>query len=163
MKGKKLVLVTLIIGLLMAVFPLAAPAAPGPSSPPQGERECSPRALMLAEWMGEDCKVLMDYQASGIGFGVIMKAYFLSTVFPALDWEDLVERHMSEEGLGWGQVMKAHYLASMLGLDAEELLAKHSGGMGWGQILQESREGPGKPPWASQGPPPWAGPHGPTK
>jgi len=171
MKRKKLLVATLMIGLLIALFPPAATAAPSPSSPSQPP-VCNPMAAFLADLLGVECEYLMvEYQANGIGFGVIMKAYFLSTLSPDLDWEDLVARHMSEEGLGWGQVMKAYTLASLLGLDGEELLEQHRGGMGWGQILKQYREGPGKPPWAGQGPlpwahrgkPPWAGPHKPTE
>lgn len=155
---KRLLLVMLIVGLLITLFPPAAIASPPSQEPPPPE--CNPRAIFLADLMGEDvtCQDLMALQADGVGFGVIMKAYFLSQVFPDLDWEDLVERHMSEEGLGWGQIMKAYYLASLLGLDAEELLEKRAEGMGWGQILKEQGLEPGKPPWAGQGKPPWAGP-----
>ncbi len=155
MKRKRLLLVALICGLLTTLFPLAATAAPSPSTLSQ-EPECNPRALFLADLMGVDCSVLMGYQADGVGFGVIMKAYFLSQVFPGLDWMDLVARHMSEEGLGWGQIMKAYALATVLPLTAQELLDLRAQGMGWGEIFQEHREGPGKPPWAGQGPPPWA-------
>ena len=157
MIGKKLLLVTLAIGLSITLPPPTTTAAPSPSSLPEPpDPECNPRALMLFEWMGVECSVLMDYQARGVGFGVIMKAYFLSQTFPDLDWKDLVDRHMSEEGLGWGQIKKAYHLASVLGLNAEDLLEKHAQGKGWGEILQEHREEPGKPPWAGQGPPPWA-------
>lgn len=152
---KRLLLVTLICGLLATLFPLGAIAAP----PSQDEDPpCNPRAIFLADLMDVDCSVLMEYQAAGVGFGVIMKAYFLTTLFPDLEWDDLVARHMSEEGLGWGGIMKAYYLASLLGLDAEDLLERHAEGTGWGEILQEYREGPGRPPWA--GPPPWAKGHG---
>ena len=157
MKGKKLLLVTLAIGLSITLPPPTTTAAPSPSSLPEPpDPECNPRALMLSEWMGVECSVLMDYQARGVGFGVIMKAYSLSQTFPDLDWKDLVDRHMSEEGLGWGQIKKAYHLASVLGLNAEDLLEKRAQGKGWGEILQEHREEPGKPPWAGQGPPPWA-------
>lgn len=168
---KKLLLVALICGLLITLFSPAATAAPTSSTLPQPpEPECNPKARILAEWMGVDCSVIMKYQANGVGFGVIMKAYFLSQIFPDLDWKDLVKRHMSEKGLGWGQIMKAYLLASALGVDAEDLLKMRAEGMGWGQILKEYRTGPGKPPWAGQGPPwahrgkpPWAGPHKPEK
>ena len=157
MIGKKLLLVTLAIGLSITLPPPTTTAAPSPSSPPEPpDPECNPRALRLSEWMGVECSVLMDYQARGVGFGVIMKAYSLSQTFPDLDWKDLVDRHMSEEGLGWGQIKKAYHLASVLGLNAEDLLKKRAQGKGWGEILQEHREEPGKPPWAGQGPPPWA-------
>lgn len=161
---KKLLLVALIVGLLVALFPPVAIAAPSPATlsddPPPPE--CNPRAAFLSKWMGVECSVLMDYQAEGVGFGVIMKAYFLSTLFPGLDWKDLVARHTSEEGLGWGQIMKAYFLAKLLGLGpeaAETFLQQHRDGMGWGQILKEQELGPGKPPWAHGGKPPWAGPH----
>jgi hypothetical protein len=81
--------------------------------------------------------VLKDYQASGVGFGVIKKAYSLSQIFPDLDWEGLVDRHKSEEGLGWGQIKKACHLAGLLNLDAEGLLEERAQGKGWGEILQE--------------------------
>lgn len=158
---KRVLIVSLIVGLLVALFPPVAIAAPSPATlsqepPPPG---CTPRARVLAEWMEVDCSVLMDYQESGVGFGVIMKAYFLSTLFPDLDWEDLVARHTSEEGLGWGQIMKAYFLASVLPLTAQELLDLRAEGKGWGEILKQYRQGPGKPPWAGKGKPPWAGPH----
>ena len=158
MKRKKLLVATLMIGLLIALFPPAATAAPSPSSPSQPP-VCNPMAAFLADLLGVECEYLMvEYQANGIGFGVIMKAYFLSTLSPDLDWEDLVARHMSEEGLSWGQVMKAYFLASVLAdVDAEHLLTQRGQGMGWGQILKPYRgEEPGKPPWAGPHPRPWA-------
>ena len=158
MKRKRLLLVTLICGLLITLFPLGATAAPTPSPPSQEEPECNPMAIFLANLMGEDCEDLMDYQVDGVdvGFGVIMKAYFLSQMFD-LDWTNLVERHMSEEGLGWGQIMKAYFLASVLeDVDAEDLLEMRET-MGWGVILKPYRgEEPGKPPWAGPHPRPWA-------
>lgn len=168
MKTKRLLLIALIVGLLITLFPFAATAAPMPS-PSSQKPKCNPRAAFLAKWMGVRCKVLMNYQEDGVGFGVIMKAYFLSTVFPRLSWRRLVERH--RRGLGWGQIMKAYYLAKLLDLKAKDLLKKREEGMGWGQILRPHREGPGKPPWAGQGPrpwahrgkPPWAGPHKPKE
>ena len=154
MKGKKVLLVALISGLLLALTPLAATAAP--ANEDDGP-DCNPRAVVLATWMDlDDCTALMDLQAEGIGFGVIMKAYFLGALF-GLDWEELVEKHMSEEGLGWGQIMKAHLLAERLDVDAEELLEMRADGMGWGEILKLYRLTPGKPPWAGPGKPPWAG------
>jgi hypothetical protein len=160
MKSKRLSLVMLVTGLLITLTPLTSAAAPSSSSPSQEpEPECSPMALRLSERMGVECSVLMDYQANDVGFGVIMKAYSLSQIFPDLDWEDLVDRHTSEEGLGWGQITKAYRLASQLDLNAEDLLAERAQGSGWGEILQQYREGPGKPPWAEPGPPPWANQH----
>jgi hypothetical protein len=155
MKGKKVLLVALISGLLLALTPVATTAEP--TNEDDGP-ECNPRAVVLAEWMGVDCPVLMGRQAEGVGFGVIMKAYFLGDLF-GLDWEDLVEKHMSADGLGWGQIMKAHFLADRMGVDAQDLLALRAEGLGWGEILKLYRETPGKPPWAGHGKPPWAG-HG---
>ncbi len=153
MKGKKLLLVTLIIGLLMALTPLSATAAPAIDD--EGP-ECNPRAFVLSELMGVDCSELMDLQESGIGFGVMMKAYFLADAF-GLPWQDLAKRHVTEEGIGWGQIVKAYALADALGVPPEELLAQAQKD-GWGPIIQEYRAqyGPGKPPWAGQGKPPWA-------
>lgn len=169
---KRFLPVMLIVGLLIALFPLAAAASPPSQEPPPPE--CNPRARMLAdllsEWLDEEvtCQYLMEKQAQGIGFGVMMKAFLLGKLFD-LDWEDLVTRHM-EEDLGWGQVMKAYYLASLLeDVTGEELLQEHLAGKGWGDILKERGLGPGRPPWAGQGKPPWAkgrgkppwaGPHG---
>ena len=159
MKAKKYLLATLGVGLLVGLFPLVTAAAPVPSdrfAPP--DPECNPMALRLSRWMDVDCSVLMAYQAEGVGFGVIKKAYSLSQAFPDadLDWEDLVARHLSEEGLGWGQIKKAYLLAGRLGLDVKALLEQRAQGKGWGEILHEHREAHGKPPWAGQGPPPWA-------
>jgi len=157
MQKKKLLLVTLSIGLLASLFPLAATAAPTPSSPSQDEGCTHPMALILSELIEDaSCEDLMALHAGGVGFGVIMKAHFLSEMFD-LDWRDLVDRHMSEEGLGWGQIMKAHALADALDVSADELLAERAEGKGWGEILKGYREGPGKPPWAGKGKPPWAG------
>ena len=154
---KKLLLAALAIGVLLALTPVAAAAGPPPSRSLQ-DGECThPIALMLSQWMEVPCDELVALHDQGVGFGVMMRAYFLSTVFPELEWEDLVQRHLSEEGLGWGQIMKAHLLAQVLGADPESLLAEHAAGKGWGEILQEYREEPGKPPWAGQGKPPWAG------
>ena len=157
MRVKKLLLVILSIGLLAGLVPPVVTAAPIPSTPSQ-EDECThPMALILSEWMEDaSCKDLMALHDEGVGFGVIMKAHFLGEMF-GLNWRDLVDRHMGEEGLGWGQIMKAHVLADALGVSADDLLAQRAEGKGWGEILQEYREGPGKPPWASKGKPPWAG------
>lgn len=163
MNGKKVLLLALVAGLLLALTPLAAAAAP--ANEDDGP-DCNPRAVVLAAWMDVDCSELMDLQAEGIGFGVIMKAYFLSDLF-GLGWEELVERHTVAEGLGWGQIMKAHFLAERLPVDADTLLEMRADGMGWGEILKLYRLTPGKPPWAGQGKPhrtdkgkpPWAGPH----
>ncbi len=171
MQSNRFLGVTLILGLLMTLLPATTSAAPNLSSPSQPpEPGCNPMALRLSAWMDVGCSRIMGYQAQGVGFGVIMKAYYLSQTFPDLQWERLVSQHMSEEG--WGQIMKAHALAARLGLDPDELLAGRAEGKGWGEILQEYREGPGKPPWAAQGPPPWAkgrgkpswaGPHRPNE
>jgi hypothetical protein len=157
MREKKLLLVTLAIGLLAGLLPSAAMAAPAPSSPSQDDECTHPMALLLSEWMEDaSCAEIMALHDEGVGFGVIMKAHFLGEMF-GLNWRDLVDRHMSEEGLGWGQIMKAHALADALGVSADDLLAQRAEGKGWGEILQEYRTGPGKPPWAGQGKPPWAG------
>jgi hypothetical protein len=160
MANRKVLLVTLTVGLLLSLAPLGATAAPGPAAPSQEpEPECTPMAIMLATLIDDvaDCTELMQYrQEHDVGWGVIMKAYLLSDSF-GLDWRELVDRHMSEEGLGWGQLVKAHVLATALGANADDLLAQRAEGKGWGEILQEYREGPGKPPWAGQGKPPWAG------
>jgi hypothetical protein len=156
MQVKRMLLVTLAIGLLAGLLPPAAMAAPAPSSPSQDDECTHPMALILSEWMEDvSCQDLMDLHDEGVGFGVIMKAHFLSQMF-GLNWRDLVDRHLSEEGLGWGQIMKAHALANALGVSADDLLAQRAEGKGWGEILQEYRTGPGKPPWAGQGKPPWA-------
>lgn len=161
MKSRRLLIAMLVVGLSMILSPLVVIAGPG-ASPSQDKPECNPRSRILAEWTEVDCEDLMDYQADGVGFGVIMKAYLLSQVFPDLEWQDLVESHMSGESLGWGQVMKAHFLASVLGpdVDAEDLLELRGEGVGWGEIKKGYRDGPGRPPWAGGGRPPWAGPHG---
>ena len=158
MNGKKLSLILLAVALLMALGPAGATATPEVSHPPQPpEPGCGPRAAFLSAWMGVECAELVALHEAGIGFGVMMKAYFLSQTFTGLDWRDLVDQHITGEGLGWGQVMKAHYLAELLGADAEELLAERAAGKGWGEILREHEIAPGKPPWAGQGKPPWAG------
>jgi hypothetical protein len=170
MTGKKLLLVAIATGLLVALTPLVALAWPASSSPFQDDGCTHPMAPVLSEWMGVSCDEIMALHDEEIGFGVMMKAYLLSDAF-GLDWRELLDRHMSEAGLGWGQIMKAHVLAAALGANADELLAQRAEGMGWGQILKEYREGPGrppwagqgKPPWAGQGRPPWAGPHEPEK
>lgn len=181
MKSKKL-FITIPVIILSIIFTTATTvAALGPSRPSLPfEPECNPVALWLARWMDVDCSVLMDYQARGVGFGVIRQAYALSQAFDGFDWEELVEMHLSEEGLGWGEITKAYRLASRLGLNPEDLLQQRAQGIGWGEILQAYREGPGKPPWAGgppkadkekteklrgagQGPPPWARPGKPPK
>ena len=156
MTRKRLLLLALATGLLVALTPVAATAAPTPSRPSQDDGCTHPMAFMLSQWMGVSYDEITALHDQDIGFGVMMKAYLLSDAF-GLDWRDLVDRHMSEEGLGWGQITKAHVLATALGVSADDLLAQRAGGMGWGQILKEYREGPGRPPWAGQGQPPWAG------
>lgn len=158
MKGKRLLKATLLLALLAILFPFSAFAAPNLSGPSQAAGPCNPKALKLSELMDVDCAVIMEYQANGTGFGLIFKAYSLSQTFPDLDWRDLVDRHMGEEGLGWGQIAQAHVLARRLGLNPDDVLADHAQGKGWGQILKEHREGPGKPSWANgEGKPSWAG------
>lgn len=157
MKRKRLLFVTLIVGLLITLFPLGATAAPSPSPPSQEPPPCNPRAVFLADLIGVDCSLLMDYQESGVGFGVIMKAHFLSTLFDPGNWTGLLALHQAD--IGWGQIMKAYTLADLLGdVTAQDLLNEHAGGKGWGDILKERGLGPGKPPWAGQGKPDWAGP-----
>jgi hypothetical protein len=153
MKGKKVLLVALISGLFLALTPLPATAAPafeddGP--------ECNPRALVLAAWMGVECPDLMVLQEQGVGFGVIMKAYFLSRALDVDDWNGLMDLHRAD--VGWGQIVKAYTLADALGASPEDVLARAQE-EGWGPIIQEYRadNGKGKPPWAGKGKPPWAG------
>lgn len=146
MRSKKLLIAMLLMGLYISLSPLVVMA--DPNDLPSEKPECNPRAIVLAGWMDVPCKDLMDMQQAGVGFGVIMKAYSLSQMFD-LDWEDLVERHMSDEGLGWGQIMKAHFLAGRLGVTAGELLGERGKGMGWGQILKKHGKGRGKPAWAA--------------
>ena len=158
---KRVLIVSLIVGLLITLFPPVAIAAPSLATLSQEPPPCNPRATFLSKWMGVECSVLMDYQADGVGFGVIMKAYFLSQIPGFPNWESLLGLH--QQDVGWGQIMKAYFLASVLEVDAEELLEMHKGGIGWGEILKEQGLGPGKPPWAHGGKPPWAGPHKPTE
>jgi len=153
---KRLLLVTLICGLFATLFPLRAIAAP----PSQDEEPpCNPLATFLKEKLDLPCTDLMAYQVDGVsvGLGEIMIAYFLTTVFPDVKWDDLVEMHVTGD-LGWGQIVKAYTLASVLEVSAEDLLADREAGMGWGEIRKEEGLEPGKPPWA--GPPPWAKGHG---
>jgi hypothetical protein len=156
MKGKKVLLVALISGLLLALTPLAATAAP--ANEDDGP-ECNPRAAVLATWMGVECPELMALQEQGVGFGVIMKAYFLSQALDLDGWDavkGLMDLHRAD--VGWGQIVKAHTLAKLLGRSADVLLDEAQA-TGWGPIIQEYRvdNGPGKPPWAGKGKPPWAG------
>jgi len=119
--------------------------------------------------MGVECPELMALQEQGVGFGVIMKAYFLSQALDLDGWDavrGLIDLH--GEDVGWGQVVKAYTLADALRRPAGDLLAEAQA-TGWGPIIQEYRadRGPGKPPWAGKGKPhrtdtgkpPWAGPH----
>lgn len=174
MRAKRGLLIGLCAVLLIIALPLVAGAAPlpivlvqddGPEDEPAGDQavlECTPAAQRLADEMGVDCSVILAYQAQGVGLGVIAQAFALSQAFPALSWEDLLARHTSDEALGWGNIKKAYWLAELLGADAEELLAAHSAGTGWGETLQAYRTEPGKPPWAVQGPPPWSNGRGPV-
>jgi hypothetical protein len=119
-----------------------------------------------ADLMGVGCEELIDYRVRGVGLGVIKQAYSLEKAFRLTSaaplWQNLVEQHLDEQGPGWGQIKKAYWLAGQLAskvsviISAEELLTRHAQGEGWGEILQEYREGPGKPPWVAHGPPPWA-------
>lgn len=152
MKAKKVLLVALVAGLLLALTAVAATAAP--ANEDDGP-DCNPRAVVLAEWIGVDCTVLMGRQAEGVRFGVIMKAYFLSRALGVDDWNGLIDLH--GEDVGWGQIVKAHTLADVLGRSADDLL-QEAQASGWGPIIQEYRadNGKGKPPWAGKGKPPWA-------
>jgi hypothetical protein len=163
MTRKKLLLVALATGLLVALTPLATLSAPNPSRPFQDDGCTHPMAFMLSEWMAMSCEDIMAlHDEQDIGFGVMMKAYVLSKAFAQGDWESLLALH--QEDVGWGQIMKAYALAGPLGRSPEDLLADAQAS-GWGPILQEYREqyGHGKPPWAGQGKPPWAGPHEPEQ
>jgi hypothetical protein len=151
MRTKRTSLVLLVALFSMLLSPLAASAAFDPPDPSQSdEKKCNGQIAKMADQMGLECSELLDYQAAGVGLGVIKQAYSMSES----NWRDLVETHMSGEGAEWGELKKAYSLAGQLDLSAEELLGRHAEGVGWGEILQEHRVGPGKPPWAN-GPPPW--------
>jgi hypothetical protein len=183
MKRRNILLVSLVMILLISLLLPTAAAASNPAQ--DSEPQCNPVAIWLARWMemeDDDCVLLMEYQALGVGFGVIRQAYLLSLAYDGADWEALLEMFLSEEGPGWGEVKKAYRLAVLLDLDPEELLEQRAQGLGWGEMLQEHRDGPGKPPWAGgppkieedsseepepsrpgHGPPPWARPAKPQK
>ena len=181
MKSRNTLLTTLVMILLTS---LVLPTAAAASSPAQeSDPQCNPVAIWLARRMDmddDDCALLMEYQARGVGFGVIRQAYLMSLAHDGADWEALLEMFLSEEGPGWGEIKKAYRLAAQLGLDPKELLEQRARGLGWGEILKEHRDGPGKPPWAGgapkieedsseepsrpgHGPPPWARPVKPKK
>jgi hypothetical protein len=166
MISKRLLFSAFVLILWSILGSLADAAAAHPAIPAQPSKpECNPAALRLAQGMGVDCSVLMDYQARGVGLGVIRQAYALSQSFDGPSWQALVDMHVSGEGPGWGEMKKAYRLANQLGVDPQALLEQRAQGLGWGEILQEHREGPGKPPWAGgpklekvgPGRPPWAG------
>ncbi len=166
MIGKRLLFSALVLLLWSILGLLVDAAAANPVIPAQPSKpECNPTAIRLAQWMGVDCSVLMDYQARGVGFGVIRQAYALSQSLDGPGWQALVDMHLSGEDPGWGEIKKAYRLANQLGVDPQALLEQRAQGLGWGEILQEHRAGPGKPPWAggpklekeAPGRPPWAG------
>lgn len=162
--------VVVLIVLLLILLPpsVLASSLPQPASQDDepddgGGREpqplCNPAAARLASWIGVECAVLETYIAQGVGLGEIARAFMLSRAFPELTWEEFLEWRMGggeQEGVGWGEIQKAYWLGRMLGADPQELLTAHLSGQGWGEILQQYRQGPGKPSWAQQGPPPWA-------
>lgn len=145
MKQNKLLSITLVFVLSLTLFSQVAVAAQALDNP---KPACNPRAARLAEWMGVDCLVLVDYQAQGVSLGLIWQAYAMSQVKDGPDWTTLLAHYTDEARLGWGVIRQAYRIAMLMGVGATALLEQRGEGMGWGEILQLERQGPGKPPWA---------------
>ncbi|MFO7696848.1 MAG: hypothetical protein R6X16_06785 [Anaerolineae bacterium] len=144
--GHRLVSAVVILALVLT---FAVPAlAQEPDSPPA----CIPMAATLAQRIGVDCKVIMDLHAEGVGFGQVMMAWKLSEQLPGFEgtWRSLLDAHLAGEG--WGERIMAYRLAGAIDEDPDEILELKRSGLGWGEIRQQFRLGPGKPPWAG-GPP----------
>jgi len=173
---RKLIGIIFLLIILLAV-PAMVLAQEGDAED-EGVIVCNPAMERLANEIGIDCSVIMDYQTNGVGLGNIMKAWHLSQSLTGFEenWDTLLARKQAE-GLGWGQFKMAQRLAGD-SYDPDLLLNKKQEGYGWGHIkkalaldaagivsLEDAfnmteddldwdkiREENGYPP----GPPPWA-------
>jgi len=108
--------------------PLGTPTPPpSPLSTPTPEF-CHPVARMIASFFDLTCEEVTDLHDSGVGFGVIARAYLTAR---ALGEEASPEAILAlhQAGVGWGEIMK------QLGADA------HPGGKGLGAIMRDKSGG----------------------
>lgn len=81
---------------------------------------CHPVALLIGAMFGETCADIEAMHDSGIGFGVIGRAYLTAAALDGeVTAEQLIELHQS--GAGWGEIMKQYDV--------------HPGGKGLGAIM----------------------------
>lgn len=146
---KRIWMAAIVVSLVMAA---ATPVwAQEGDDPPPDERH--PMAEKLALYFDLPYEEAMALFESGIGFGLMMKAYRLADANPeaGVSGAELLEMHLS--GLGWGEIRQQTGI--------------HPGGgpPPWANNDHEGKE-PGPPPWAGGdddededrgGPPPWAG------
>lgn len=68
-----------------------------------GEAWQHPVATCLAEYFGADYEELMAYHDSGVGFGLLARAYFLASALAdeGFTVEDILAMHESGEGFGY--------------------------------------------------------------
>ena len=106
--------------------PISTPVSPISTPTPEF---CHPVARMIALFFDLTCDEVAELHESGVGFGVIARAYLTAQ---ALGEEASPEAILAlhEAGVGWGQIMK------QLGADA------HPGGKGLGAIMRDKSGGP---------------------
>ena len=116
---------TLTGTLTPTVTPGPSPT-PEPTGTPEPER-CHPVALAISVFFGLECKDVTELHESGVGFGVIGRAYLTALASEGqLTPEEAIEMHQS--GTGWGQMMKE--------------FGVHPGGKGLGAIMRGTFDSP---------------------
>jgi hypothetical protein len=118
---------------------------PSPSPTPEPTAEppaCHPVALVIAMTFGESCEDIEALHDSGVGFGVIGRAFLTSLASEdQLTPQDLIEMHQA--GVGWGEIMQEYGL--------------HPGDKGLGAIMSGRLEVPTPEPEPDDGEPVGAG------
>jgi hypothetical protein len=71
---------------------------------------CHPVANMIAQFFDLTCEEVTELHDSGVGFGVIARAYLTAQALQTLDEEVSAEELLAlhQEGMGWGQIMKQY-------------------------------------------------------
>jgi len=88
---------------------------------------CHPVALAISVFFGLECVDVTELHESGVGFGVIGRAYLTALASEGqLTPEEAIEMHQS--GTGWGQMLKEFGI--------------HPGGKGLGAIMRGTFDSP---------------------
>lgn len=107
--------------------PTATPTltSTGTLSPTATPEFCHPVARMIAQFFDLTCEEVTELHDSGVGFGVIARAYLTAQALDdeEVSAEDLLALHQA--GMGWGQIMQEYGAAA------------HPGGKGLGTIMRD--------------------------